>query len=118
MSSQSGTVSWGVISTAEILRDELLAAFAESEVADLRSIASRDGARGAAFAAEYGIPSSHGGYAELLADDSVQCVYIPLPNSLHGEWTQAAIEAGKHVLCEKPLTPTAEEARTLFALAE
>jgi len=118
MSEKQGTVSWGVISTAEIFHDELLAAFAESEVADLRAVASRDSGRAAAFAAEHGIPVSHGGYAELLADDSIECVYIPLPNSLHGEWTQAAIEAGKHVLCEKPLTPTAQEAEELFALAE
>jgi predicted dehydrogenase len=118
MSEDRGTVSWGVLSIAEIFRDELLAAFAESEIADLRAVASRDRSRAAGFAAEHGVPNSHGSYEELLADDSIECVYIPLPNSLHGEWTRAAIEAGKHVLCEKPLTPTAEEAEELFALAE
>jgi D-xylose 1-dehydrogenase (NADP+, D-xylono-1,5-lactone-forming) len=115
--STSGSISWGILSTAEIL-EELLPAFDESEAADLRAIASRDPSRARAFAAEHGIPTAHGSYAELLGDDSIECVYIPLPNSLHGEWARAAIKAGKHVLCEKPLTPTAEEARSLFDLAE
>ncbi len=108
---------WGIISTAEIL-EEMLPAFAESESADLRAIASRDPSRAQAFAAAHEIPTAHGSYEELLGDDSIECVYIPLPNSLHGEWTRAAIEAGKHVLCEKPLTPSAEEAQALFELAE
>src|SRR5262249_40021173 len=78
----------------------------------------RDQARADAFAAENGIPTAYGSYEALLDDDSIECVYIALPNSLHGEWARAAIEAGKGVLCEKPLTPTAEEARSLFDLAE
>ena len=111
------SVPWGILSTAAIL-EEMLPAFEQSEVAELRAIASRDLSRAEAHAAEHGIPVSHGSYEALLADDSIECVYIALPNSLHGEWTRAAIEAGKHVLCEKPLTPTAEEARSLFELAE
>ena len=111
------SVPWGILSTAAIL-EEMLPAFEQSEVAELRAIASRDLSRAEAHAAEHGIPVSHGSYEDLLADDSIECVYIALPNSLHGEWTRAAIEAGKHVLCEKPLTPTAEEARSLFELAE
>src|SRR4051812_35828291 len=102
----SGRVSrWGIISTAAIL-DEMLPAFSESAVAELRAIASRDQARADAFAADRGIPISYGSYEALLEDDSIDCVYIAVPNSLHGEWARAAIEAGKHVLCEKPLTPT------------
>jgi D-xylose 1-dehydrogenase (NADP+, D-xylono-1,5-lactone-forming) len=116
-STGSGAVRWGAISTAEIL-DELLPAFAASEVADLIAIASRDPDRASAYAAEHGIPASHGSYEALLEDDTIECVYVPLPNSLHGEWVRAAIEAGKHVLCEKPLTPTAAEAEALFELAE
>jgi len=116
-SSTSEALGWGIVSTAEILAD-VLPAFAESESAELRAIASRDPSRAQAFAASHGIPAAHGSYAELLDDDSIECVYIPLPNSLHGKWTRAAIEAGKHVLCEKPLTPTAEEAQALFELAE
>jgi predicted dehydrogenase len=113
----SGPVRWGIISTAAIL-GEMLPAFAESDAADLRAIASRDQARADAFAAEHGIPRAFGSYESLLEDESIECVYIALPNSLHGEWARAAIEAGKHVLCEKPLTPTADEARSLFDLAE
>jgi predicted dehydrogenase len=110
-------VPWGIVSTAAIL-EEMLPAFAESQAADLRAIASRDQARADAFAAEHGIPTAYGSYQALLADEGIECVYIALPNSLHGEWARAAIEAGKHVLCEKPLTPTAEEARSLFEFAE
>jgi xylose dehydrogenase (NAD/NADP) len=108
---------WGILSTARIV-EELLPGFAAAEAADLRAIASRDGARAEAYAGERGIPVSHGSYEELLGDDSIDCVYIPLPNHLHGEWTRKAIEAGKNVLCEKPLTPTSEEATALFDLAE
>ena len=111
------SLSWGIVSTADIL-GEMLPAFAESDAAELRAIASRDQSRAEAFAGEHGIPTASGSYRALLEDDSIECVYIPLPNSLHGEWARAAIEAGKHVLCEKPLTPTAEEAQSLFELAE
>ena len=117
MSADAAPVRWGIVSTAAIL-EEMLPAFAESEAADLRAIASRDQARADAFAAEHGIPTAFGSYEALLEDESVECVYIALPNSLHGEWARAAIEAGKHVLCEKPLTPTAEEASSLFEFAE
>jgi D-xylose 1-dehydrogenase (NADP+, D-xylono-1,5-lactone-forming) len=108
---------WGVLSTARIL-DELRPGFAASSSAELAAIASRDGERAAAYAAEHAIPTAYGSYEELLADDSLDCVYVPLPNSLHAEWARAALEAGKHVLCEKPLTPTAAEAAALFELAE
>jgi len=108
---------FGVLSTARIL-DELRPAFVSSSTAELAAIASRDAGRGSSYAAEHGIPTSYGSYEELLADDSLDCVYVPLPNSLHAEWVRAALEAGKHVLCEKPLTPTAAEAAELFELAE
>jgi predicted dehydrogenase len=106
-----------VISTAAI-NDLVLPGFARSERADLVAVASRTEERAAAYAAEHGIPRGYGSYDGLLADDEVEAVYISLPNSLHGEWTRKALEAGKHVLCEKPLTPDAGEARDLFALAE
>jgi predicted dehydrogenase len=108
---------WGVLSTARIL-DELRPGFEASASAELAALASRDEERAAAYAAEHGIPTAYGSYEELLADDSLDCVYVPLPNSLHAEWARAALEAGKHVLCEKPLTPTAAEAAALFELAE
>jgi predicted dehydrogenase len=107
---------WGILSTASI-NAEVLPAFAASDKAELVAVASRDPERAAGYAREHGIPESHGSYEALLEDGSIDCVYIPLPNALHGEWTRAALEAGRHVLCEKPLTPTADEARGLFELA-
>jgi D-xylose 1-dehydrogenase (NADP+, D-xylono-1,5-lactone-forming) len=108
---------WGVVSTAAI-NDLVLPAFARSERAELAAVASRDLGRAKRYAAEHGIPRAYGSYEELLSDDEVDCLYISLPNGLHGEWTRRALEAGKHVLCEKPLTPTVEESTSLFALAE
>ena len=108
---------WGVVSTAAI-NDLVLPAFARSERAELLAVASRDLGRAQSYASERGIPRAYGSYEELLADDEADCLYISLPNGLHAEWTRRALEAGKHVLCEKPLTPTAEEAAALFALAE
>jgi len=77
---------------------------------------SEDSAR--EFAERHGIPRAHGSYEALLADDEVEAVYIPLPNGLHVEWTLAALAAGKHVLCEKPLSPRAEEVERCFDAAE
>ena len=72
------------------------------------AIAARDQSRAATFASEHGIARVHDDYAALLADDEIDAVYNPLPNGLHGEWTIAALEAGKHVLCEKPFTANAD----------
>jgi len=110
-------VHWGVISTAAI-NDLVLPGFARSERANLAAVASRSEERARAYAAEHEIPQGYGSYDELLADSRIEAVYISLPNGLHGEWTRKALEAGKHVLCEKPLTPDAAEARELFALAD
>jgi xylose dehydrogenase (NAD/NADP) len=107
----------GLLSTARINRRIVPAARA-SELVDVVAVASRDGGRGAAYAEEHGIPCDHEGYDALLADPEVDAVYIPLPNSLHVEWTRRALEAGKHVLCEKPLTDEPEDAEALFDLAE
>lgn len=115
--SGSAALRWGIISTARI-NEELLPGFAATDHAELVAVASRDRGRAEAYAAARGIPVAYGSYDELLEDDSVDCVYVSLPNSLHAEWTGAAIRAGKQVLCEKPLTPTAAEARELFELAE
>jgi predicted dehydrogenase len=106
---------WGILGVAKI-NNRLLPGFARAARAELRAIASRfpDRAREAAQAA--GITTAHGSYEELLADPGIDAVYIPLPNTLHAEWTRRAAEHGKHVLCEKPLTPTAAEARELIAL--
>ena len=79
---------------------------------------SRSVARAEAYAREHGIPRAHGCYEELLADPEVEAVYVSLPNGMHVEWTLRALDAGKHVLCEKPLTPRAEEAERCFDAAE
>ena len=89
----------------------------ESAANELIAVASRDPKRAESYAHEYGIPRSHHGYQALLEDEELDAVYIALPNALHGEWARAALEAGKHVLCEKPLTPTSAEAEELFNLA-
>src|SRR5262249_9157824 len=81
--------------------------------ADLRALASRDPVKARQAAAAAGIPIAHAPYEALLDDPTIDAVYIPLPNTLHDPWTRAAAARGKHVLCEKPLTPTAAGARAL-----
>ena len=81
------------------------------------AVAARDGSRARAFAAKHGIAHVHESYQALLADPDVDAVYNPLPNGLHGKWTRAALDAGKHVLCEKPFTANADEAREIADLA-
>jgi xylose dehydrogenase (NAD/NADP) len=113
----SGMVSWGFLSTANI-NDKLLAGAAESDRVDVIAVASRDAARAEAYARERGIDRAYGSYEELLNDPDVEGVYISLPNSLHVEWSVRALEAGKHVLCEKPLSRRAEDVERAFAVAE
>jgi xylose dehydrogenase (NAD/NADP) len=108
---------WGVLSTARIT-DELVPCFAKLPQAELRAVASRDLTRARGFAAAREIPVAYGSYEQLLDDEAIDCVYVPLPNSLHADWTEAALQRGKHVLCEKPMTPRVEEAERLFGLAE
>jgi predicted dehydrogenase len=86
--------------------------------AELVAVAARDRDRAQAFATKHDIGTVYGSYAELLADPDIDAVYNPLPNSLHAEWTIAALEAGKHVLCEKPFSSNAEEAREVAATSE
>jgi predicted dehydrogenase len=105
---------WGILGVAKI-NDRLLPSFAKAETADLRAIASRSPDRARAAAKAAGIPTAHGSYDALLCDPAIDAVYIPLPNILHGEWTRRAAEHGKHVLCEKPLAPTAGEAKEVVA---
>jgi predicted dehydrogenase len=84
----------------------------------IRAVASRDAAKAHAFAQEFSIARSFASYESLLADREIDAVYIPLPNSLHAEWSIRAARAGKHVLCEKPLSTTAAEARAMFDAAD
>ena len=88
----------------------------ESEV-EVTAVAARDLQRARQFAAKHRIPTAYGSYAQLLADPSIDAVYIAVPNGLHGRWTKAALEAGKHVLCEKPFTANAEEAASVAEAA-
>ena len=112
-----GPVRWGFLSTARINR-RILAAAEKSNAALVVAVASREADRAEAYAVEHGIPRSHGSYEALLEDPEVDAVYISLPNSLHVEWSVRALAAGKHVLCEKPLTRSPEEAVEAFEAAE
>ncbi len=106
----------GLLSTARI-NDAIIAAAAASDEVEVVAVASRDADRAAAYAAERSIPRSHGSYEELLADDGVDAVYVSTPNGLHAPWARAALEAGRHVLCEKPVDEDPEVVDGLFALA-
>jgi predicted dehydrogenase len=106
-------VRWGVMSTAGIATGKMIPGLRRAGRCDLVAIASRDGARARAVAAEFGIARAHDSYEALLADPGVDAVYIPLPNHMHAEWAVAAARAGKHVLCEKPLALTAADAQEI-----
>jgi len=110
-------VTWGIISTADINRKLIPGAHASPKV-DLVGVASRDAARAEAYAKEWEIPRSYGSYEALLADPEIEAVYISLPNTLHCEWSIRALEAGKHVLCEKPLSRHVTEVEEAFDAAE
>ena len=114
---EAGAVRWGVLSTARINQKVLAGARLASNV-DVVAVGSRDRARGEAFAAEHGIGRVHSSYEDLLADPEIEAVYIPLPNSLHVPWSVRALEAGKHVLCEKPLTRRVADAEAAFDAAD
>ena len=109
---------WGVLSTAKIGRTKVIPGIAAGEHCEVVAIASRDLAAAERVAGELGIPRAHGSYEALLADASVDAVYVPLPNHLHAQWTIAALEAGKHVLCEKPLALSPAEAERMIATSE
>jgi len=109
---------WGVLSTAKIGREQLLPAIVEADNGVLSAIASRDKKRGRELADRFGAPHAFGSYDELLASDTVDGVYIPLPTSQHIEWTAKAIQAGKHVLVEKPLALDAKDIAPLIKLRD
>jgi predicted dehydrogenase len=111
------TVRWGMLSTAGIGRVVAGAARGSAQ-AQFVALAGRDAGKAAAYAAELGVPRSYGSYQELLADDGVDAVYVPLPIAMHTEWTIRALRAGKHVLCEKPFAMTAADAAACFDAAD
>jgi D-xylose 1-dehydrogenase (NADP+, D-xylono-1,5-lactone-forming) len=110
-------VTWGIMSTADINRKVIPGAHASPKV-DLVAVASRDQARADAYAGQWEIERAYGTYDAMLADPGIEAVYISLPNDMHVEWSIKALEAGKHVLCEKPLTRNAADAERAFDAAE
>jgi xylose dehydrogenase (NAD/NADP) len=107
------SLRWGILSTADIS-----GALLHSGYGEYVAVASRSLERAEAFARERGIPRAHGSYEDLLADPEVDAVYVPLPNSMHVEWSIRALEAGKHVLCEKPMSRHPEDVERAFDVAE
>jgi predicted dehydrogenase len=113
----AGPVTWGILSTAHINRLVIPGAH-ESGKADLAAVASRDYSRALEYARMWEIPRAYGSYEELLADPEIEAVYVSLPNTMHCEWSVRALEAGKHVLCEKPLSRHPEDVERAFDAAE
>ncbi|MBN1400710.1 MAG: Gfo/Idh/MocA family oxidoreductase [Anaerolineae bacterium] len=111
-------VRWGVIGCANIALRRVIPAMQPAQGVSLWAIASRSLDKAQAAAEQFGFGKAHGSYEALLADPEIEAVYIPLPNQLHKEWAVAALRAGKHVLCEKPLALNAEEAREMQTVAQ
>jgi predicted dehydrogenase len=107
----------GILGAAQIAPSALIAPARDNDEVVVAAVAARDASRAQAFAAKHGIARVHDSYESLIADPNLDAVYNPLPNGLHGKWTRAALYAGKHVLCEKPFTANADEARDIAALA-
>jgi xylose dehydrogenase (NAD/NADP) len=110
-------IRWGILSTARIA-EKLIGGARVAEDTEIVAVGSRDLSRAQAFADEHGIPRAFGSYEELLAAPDVDAVYIPLPNALHAEWSITALQAGKHVLCEKPLARDPGPVERAFDAAE
>jgi len=111
-------VKWGVLGVASIATKKVIPGMQKGEWSEITAIASRDLKKAKEAARKLGIPKAYGSYEELLADTEIEAVYNPLPNHLHVPWSIKAAEAGKHVLCEKPLSLTVAEARTLLPVRE
>src|SRR5205823_2209635 len=108
-------IKWGVLGAANIAVTKVIPAMQHGEWCEVTALASRNLEKAQRFARDLGIPKVYGSYDELLADPSIEAVYNPLPNHLHVPWSIKAAEAGKHVLCEKPIGLTVREARSLLA---
>ena len=111
-------VLWGVISTSDFALTKAIPGMQKGEMTEIYAIASRDLRKGEAAARKLGIPKVYGSYEELLCDPEIEVIYNPLPNHLHVPWSIKAAQAGKHVLCEKPLSLNVAEARELFAVQQ
>ena len=111
-------IKWGVLGTAYIFERDTAEGMRQAENCELYAIAGRSMEKAQAFKEKYGFRKAYGSYDELLADPEVEAVYVPMPNTLHKEWTIKALNAKKHVLCEKPMAPNAAEAAEMFAAAK
>ena len=111
-------VKWGILGTAGIAKSCTIPGMLKARNCELYAIAGRNPEKVKDYQETFGIGKGYGSYEELLQDPEVEAVYIPLPNTLHCEWTMKAMEAGKHVLCEKPLAPSKAQAAELFEAAE
>lgn len=113
----SDKLAWGILGTGNIAR-QFAAGVSTSRRGTLRAVGSRTQENAAAFAAKFHVQTAYGSYEELLADASVQAIYVSLPNTLHFDWTLRALRAGKHVLCEKPFAVDFAQAEQMFDLAD
>lgn len=111
-------IKWGVLGTAGIAHGQTIPGMLEAENCELYAIAGRSLEKAEAFKAEFGFEKAYGSYQELLDDPQVEAVYIPLPNDLHAEWTIKALNAKKHVLCEKPMAVNAGQLEEMLKAAE
>ena len=111
-------VTWGILSTAKIGVEKVIPAMQKGKFCDVTAIASRNPDAAKKAAAKLKIPKAYGSYEELLADPDIQAVYNPLPNHMHVEWSKKSLEAGKHVLCEKPIAMNAAEAQELLTASK
>ena len=116
MTTSNKKIRWGVLGYARIAREAVIPAILRSNNSVFHAIASRDGTKLEACRQKFNCPNTHASYEALLRDPEVDAVYIPLPNSLHREWTIKAAEHGKHVLCEKPIGLNAAECREMMAV--
>jgi predicted dehydrogenase len=111
------TVRWGILGTANIAIKQVIPAVLQADRCEVVAIASRNQHRAEKVAETFGITRAHGSYGQLLNDDEIDAVYIPLPNHMHAEWAISAARAGKHVLCEKPIALSSAEAETMISAA-
>ena len=113
-----GKVKWGVLGVAGIAVRKVIPGMQKGAWSEIAAIASRDARKAEDAAKSLGIPKAYGSYEELLADPEIEAIYNPLPNHLHVPWSIQAAEAGKHVLCEKPLSLSVDEAKTLLSVRD
>ena len=111
-------IKWGVLGTADIARGCTIPGMQQADNCELYAIAGRSMEKAQLFKEQFGFEKAYGSYDELLCDENVQAVYIPLPNHLHLEWTLKALRAKKHVLCEKPMAMNAKETEEMFCCAK